>query len=183
MRVDRIADGLWRWTAVEPASGREGNAVYHESPDGIVLVDPLIPADTADAERFWRALDRDVERIGGAPVVAMTLPGRADGARAVRDRYAGTRIAATAPAPDPAPDDALADGAALPGGVEVVDAGSGLLHCACHGLLWTADLLDDPVALAPLAPRLAALGPAVLIPARGEPVVDDPAGWLAGRTG
>ena len=63
MRVDRLADGLWRWTAAA-ADGAEGNCVYHEHPDGIVLIDPLPPADAADAERFWRALDRDVERIG-----------------------------------------------------------------------------------------------------------------------
>ncbi len=179
MRVDRLADGLWRWTAAEPASGREGNAVYHETPDGIVLIDPLIPVDAADAERFWRALDRDVERIGRPPVVAATVPGRAVGARAVRDRYAGTRIAATAPAPDLAAGDVLADGAELPGGVTVIAADTGLLHCSCHGLLWTADLLDDPIALAPLIAQLTALHLSALMPARGAPVVDDPVGWLA----
>ncbi len=179
MRVDRLADGLWRWTAATPG-GAEGNCVYHEHPDGIVLVDPLLPADAADAERFWRALDRDVERIGRPPVVASTLPDRGSGARAVAERYDGSRIVAG---------DALAAAGALPGGVEAAlagppaAAGRAIVTCACHGLLWTADLLDDPNAAAALVPRLVATAPRMVIAAHGDPVVDDPAGWLARQAG
>lgn len=178
MRVDRLADGLWRWTAAA-ADGAEGNCVYHEHPDGIVLIDPLPPADAADAERFWRALDRDVERIGRPPVIASTLPDRDAGARAVAERYPGTRIAAGA---DLAAADALPGGvAALPPGPPA--AGRTPLACACHGLLWTADLLDDPEAAAAVLPRLVASAPRVVIAAHGDPVVDDPAGWLARQAG
>lgn len=183
MRIDRLAEGLWRWTAIEPVSGREGNAVYHEHPDGIVLIDPLVPSAAVDAERFWRALDRDVERIGHPPVVAVTVPGRGDGVRAVRQRYAGATAVAAVGDPALAADRVLGDDEALPGGIVAAAADSVALGCACHRLLWTADLLDRPAALAALAAGLAAPGPAVLIPARGEPVVDDPAGWLARRTG
>jgi hypothetical protein len=179
MRVDRLAGGLWRWTADAP-DGAEGNGVYHEHPDGIVLIDPLLPADAGDAERFWRALDRDVERIGRPPVVASTLPDRDASARAVVARYAGARVVADA---------ALAAAGALPGGVEALlpgppaAAGRALLSCACHGLLWTADLLDDPAAAAALVPRLVATAPRVVIAAHGDPIVDDPAGWLARQAG
>lgn len=179
MRVDRLADGLWRWTAAD-AEGTDANCVYHEHPDGIVLIDPLLPADPADAERFWRALDRDVERIGRPPVVASTLPDRDAGAHAVAARYDGARIVAG---------DGLAAPGALPGGVAAAlpgppaAAGRALLSCACHGLLWTADLLDEPDTAAALAPGLAAAAPRVVIAAHGDPVTDDPAGWLARQAG
>src|ERR671934_2775062 len=72
MRVAEICPGLWRWTAAHPA-WRPGKAwpqevgcVYAETPDAIVLIDPLVPAD--DEDRFWRALDRDRERRADLPV-------------------------------------------------------------------------------------------------------------------
>lgn len=184
MRVERLADGLWRWTAPDAGSGREGNAVYHESPDGIVLIDPLIPADADQADRFWRALDRDVERIGLPPLVALTDMGRREGAALVRARYRGSRVLAPGGIQ---PDGGFADGAVLPGGVEALipedrpgGAERAFLGCACHGLVWTGDLLErDPSPLAPLLPRLLALAPRVLVGSHGEPVVEDAAGALA----
>ena len=75
MEVAEIRRGLWRWTAAHPA-WRPGKAwpqevgcVYAEMPDAIVLVDPLVPAD--DEDRFWRALDRDRERLAHLPVVVL----------------------------------------------------------------------------------------------------------------
>ena len=66
MEVLRIADGLWRWTAPHPdwAPGGTGSAawpelvgaVYYEAPDATVLIDPIVPADQAEAARFWGAL-------------------------------------------------------------------------------------------------------------------------------
>ncbi len=184
MRVERLADGLWRWTAPEADTGREGNALYHEAPDGIVLIDPLLPDDADQAERFWRALDRDVERIGLPPLVALTDAGRRTGAELVRARYAGSRVVASGGGEG---DRALADGAILPGEVEVLVAEDGpgeprqaLLGCACHGLIWTGALLEhDAANLAPLLPRLLALGPRFLVGAHGEPVVEDAAEALA----
>ena len=109
MEVERIADGLWRWTV-------DGDAcLYHEAPDGIVLIDPLVPQD--EAERFWRHLDADVARIGAPPVVLTTLEDPRSAA-AVRDRYPGARLAAP--------------GEPLPGGV-VADGRE--VRCACHGRL------------------------------------------------
>ncbi len=70
MEVTRLADGLWRWTALHPDwkpgdGGPDGweqevSCVYLEAPDHVVLVDPLVPGDERD--RFFEALDRDVER-------------------------------------------------------------------------------------------------------------------------
>ena len=62
MQVDRISDGLWRWTAPhpdwhdDPASpyggwDRDVACIYHEAPDGIVLIDPLVPSGE-DGERL-----------------------------------------------------------------------------------------------------------------------------------
>jgi hypothetical protein len=39
---------------------QEVGSVYAELPETIVLIDPQVPPD--EAERFWGALDRDVER-------------------------------------------------------------------------------------------------------------------------
>ena len=44
MEVERLADGLWRWTV------DDARCLYHEAPNGIVLIDPLVPDD--EAERF-----------------------------------------------------------------------------------------------------------------------------------
>ncbi|MGA0122956.1 MAG: hypothetical protein ACO3KD_08145 [Gaiellales bacterium] len=182
MRVDRLDDGLWRWTAPQSGSGREGNSVYHEAPDGITLIDPLLPDDPEQAERFWRALDRDVERIGTSPLIALTDPERQPGAAAVRSRYAGSRI--LAPGATDTADGTLADGDVLPGGLIAIGptdaAGCALLGCACHGLIWTGSLLEgDPSPCTPLLPRLVALGPRFLVARMGEPVVEDAVGALA----
>ena len=77
MEVERIRDGLWRWIAphpdLEPGEGwaREVGCLYYEGPGAVVLIDPLVPADEAD--RFWEALDRDVERAGRPVVVLRTV--------------------------------------------------------------------------------------------------------------
>ena len=75
MNVAKILEGLWVWTVPHPAWKPEFDrpdgwartvaSVYFEAPTGVVLIDPLVPADPADAARFWGALDRDVARLGG----------------------------------------------------------------------------------------------------------------------
>ncbi len=60
MELDELAPGLWRWD----------DSLYVERPDAVVLIDPVAPA--GEEERFFRALDRDVERLGLPVVVLLT---------------------------------------------------------------------------------------------------------------
>ncbi len=72
MDVQRLADGLWRWTTPHPAWDADGigaaiwpqdvGCVYYESPEATVLIDPLIPEHPTERARFLTALDDDVER-------------------------------------------------------------------------------------------------------------------------
>jgi glyoxylase-like metal-dependent hydrolase (beta-lactamase superfamily II) len=132
VEVQQLAPGLWRWTAAHPdwtpdEGGDEGwepevGCVYCETGDGVVLVDPLVPADPVEAERFWRALDRDLERVGGSPSVLLTVYWHARSAREVAARYPGTRVHASDAARDEMAKrtdvtDWLAPGDALPGGI------------------------------------------------------------------
>src|SRR5262249_33535102 len=89
LEVTQIADGLWRWTAPHPewtpekdkpgGWGRMVGAVYYEPRAGeaeaLSLIEPLAPpAGSAEAVKFWSALDRDVERAG-LPVVIFVANG------------------------------------------------------------------------------------------------------------
>ena len=65
---------------------QEVGCVYAETPEAIVLVDPLVPAD--DAERFWHALDRDRERLAHLPVrVMLTCAWHRRSAEEIAERY------------------------------------------------------------------------------------------------
>jgi hypothetical protein len=60
LELEELAPGLWRWD----------DSLYVERPDAVVLIDPVVPA--REEERFFRALDRDVERLGRPVVVLLT---------------------------------------------------------------------------------------------------------------
>ena len=108
MKVDRIAEGLWRWTAPHPewseekggAGGWEADvaSVYYEGEGAVVLIDPIVPASGADRESFWRALDRDLDRLADRPlVVLVSCPWHRRNAGEVAERYrerAGTKVMA-----------------------------------------------------------------------------------------
>ena len=123
MEVREIVSGLWRWTAWHEEWKQEVGSVYWESSDSVVLIDPLVPA--ADADEFWRALDRDVERAGGAVHVLITIFWHARSAAEVVKRYGG-RLWAPRRARAPierrtgAVTDLFSPGDALPGGVEAL---------------------------------------------------------------
>ena len=95
MRVLELASGLWRWTALHPdwtpeqggpnGWGQEVGCVYYEAPGAVVLVDPLVPPE--DEERFWRALDRDVERAGKPVRILVTVHWHARSAEVIAERY------------------------------------------------------------------------------------------------
>jgi hypothetical protein len=98
MRVHEIATGLWRWTALHPAwtpadGGPDGweqevSCVFYEAPDTVVLVDPLVPME--DRDRFFVALDRDVERLTVPVRVLLTVDDHRRSSGELAERYAGT---------------------------------------------------------------------------------------------
>ena len=98
MRVEEIGTGLWYWTGLHPDwtpadGGPEGweqevGCVYYEAPAAVVLVDPLVPPE--DPERFYSALDRDVERAGLPVRVLMTVGAHERSCRELAERYGGT---------------------------------------------------------------------------------------------
>ena len=121
MDVVEIAPGLWRWTAYHEEWKDEVGCVYYESPDGIVLIDPLVPPE--DTDRFLSTLDREV---AGQPVhVLVTIFWHARSAAAMVERY-GARV--WAPTTSRAAvarragvvTDAFRPGDELPGGVEAL---------------------------------------------------------------
>ena len=94
MQVEELRPGLWRWTAAHPEWdhaehwGPDVASVYAELPDAVVVVDPLVPQD--EEERFWAALDRDVERLGLPVHVLLTVHWHERSVAPVLDRYKAT---------------------------------------------------------------------------------------------
>ena len=98
MDVVELAPGLWRWTTAHPdwtpeQGGPEGwerevGSVYCKAGDDVVLVDPLVPSEDAERERFWQALDRDV--AGASTVhVLLTCVWHARSSAEIVDRHGG----------------------------------------------------------------------------------------------
>lgn len=95
MRVQEIATGLWYWTGRHPAwtpadGGPDGweqevGCVYYEGPDTVVLFDPLVPME--DRDRFYEALDRDVERAGKPVRVLLTVDAHVRSSEELVARY------------------------------------------------------------------------------------------------
>jgi hypothetical protein len=99
LEVLRVGDGLWRWGAPLAGGGETAYSTYLETRAATVLFDPVVPPPGEDADRFWRALDRDVERAGTAVVVALTSERHRRGEPAIRRRYGAARARAGAPPP------------------------------------------------------------------------------------
>jgi glyoxylase-like metal-dependent hydrolase (beta-lactamase superfamily II) len=97
MVVQQLGPGLWRWTGLHPdwtpdQGGPNGweqevGCAYYEAPDAVVLVDPLVPP--GDEDRFWHALDRDIERAGKPVRILVTVHWHARSADAIAERYGG----------------------------------------------------------------------------------------------
>ena len=90
MNVAELAPGLWRWAAPHPdwtdaeEWPQEVGSVYYEAPDATVLFDPLVPAER---DRFFAALDRDVERRGLPVTLLLTVEWHARSSDELRERY------------------------------------------------------------------------------------------------
>jgi glyoxylase-like metal-dependent hydrolase (beta-lactamase superfamily II) len=127
VEVAELRPGLWRWTAYHEEWRKDVGCVYYEAPDAVVLIDPLVPPDKAEAKRFWTALDRDVKRAATPVHVLITVFWHARSSREIVDRY-GARLWSNEAqrrrignrAGDPT--DVFGPGDRLPGGIRAFDA-------------------------------------------------------------
>jgi len=111
MEVEELRPGLWRWTAPHPnwtpekdkpgGWGQMVGSVYCDARgglqaaggasgpgDAVLLIDPLAPpAGTEDCDRFWEALDRDIERARAPVAVLLGNEYHARSAEVVYNRY------------------------------------------------------------------------------------------------
>lgn len=121
MEVTRIEPGLWRWTGYHEEWKENVGSVYCETEDGIALIDPIVPPE--DSERFWNALDRDVERARAPVHVLVTIFWHTRSTAAIVERYSA-RVWAPSSAPAAVArragnvTDAFRTGDRLPGGLE-----------------------------------------------------------------
>ncbi len=162
MQVTRIEEGFWRWTAPHPewtpaADGWETTvgSLYVEPPasarDALVLIDPLAPpVGSEDADRFWRALDRDVERVGLPLCIVIANRFHSRSADVIAARYRGARrVEILAPREASGlvaiePTATFSDGDPLPAGivartVEGLERGETALHLRARRALVFAD--------------------------------------------
>jgi glyoxylase-like metal-dependent hydrolase (beta-lactamase superfamily II) len=106
VQIEQIAPRLWWWTAPHPdwtaddfkdGQGWERDVSSYAlvADDSFVLFDPLVPA--GDEERFWAALDGDVEHHG-PPSILLTVFWHARSAPEIAERYEGATVWAHAPA-------------------------------------------------------------------------------------
>jgi glyoxylase-like metal-dependent hydrolase (beta-lactamase superfamily II) len=140
MEVDQIAEGLWRWTTPHPEWRpdadwpEEVGCVYLETADAVVLIDPLVPTEAAERERFLAALDRDVAEAARPLVLLRTVHWHARSIDELAARYGGTLWTQEAGPP--------------PAGVEPIDARRAeetLFFLRDHAALVAGDVLlgDD----------------------------------------
>jgi glyoxylase-like metal-dependent hydrolase (beta-lactamase superfamily II) len=85
MEVERIEEGLWRWTGFHEEWRQDVGCVYAEFDDALCLLDPLVPPE--DRGRFLTALDRDVARLDLPVHVLVTVFWHARSARELAERY------------------------------------------------------------------------------------------------
>ena len=144
MEIEQIAPQLWWWTAPHPDWGppdfedgqgweRDVSCYALVEADDFVLFDPLVPA--GDEERFWAALDGDVEHHG-PPRILISVFWHARSAGDILDRYDGAELYAHAPAGAEVAKRApvthtFADGDVLAGGVEAI-----AMHHMDEAALW-----------------------------------------------
>ena len=128
MDVLRVADGLWHWTTYYEEWRQDVGCTYYEAPDAVVLIDPLVPAEPSEADRFWEALDRDVKRANVPVHVLVTVFWHTRSAADVVARYDGRlhvarRARAAIERRAHVVTDPFRPGDTLPGGVEALASG------------------------------------------------------------
>jgi hypothetical protein len=95
MQVRELATGLWYWTGRHPgwtpADGgpdgwdQEVGCYFYDGPDAICLFDPLIPME--DRDRFFEALDRDVEQAQKPLRILLTVDAHRRSAADLAERH------------------------------------------------------------------------------------------------
>jgi glyoxylase-like metal-dependent hydrolase (beta-lactamase superfamily II) len=196
VEVLQISPGLWRWTGWHEEWKQDVGSVYVETPDGVVLIDPIVPPE--DTDRFWDALDRDVKRVGGEVHVLVSVFWHTRDARQMVERYrarvwaprrgrpaierrAGVVTDAFAPG-DPLPGSLQAlrtaraaevvywipeHGALVPGDVLLTDEQGGIRLCPAS---WLPESVDQRKLAESLRPLLDLQVERVLL-SHGEPVL------------
>jgi glyoxylase-like metal-dependent hydrolase (beta-lactamase superfamily II) len=133
MEIQQIAPQLWWWTAPHPDWGppdfeagqgweRDVSCYALVEGDDLVLFDPLVPA--GDEERFWAALDGDVEHHG-PPKVLISVFWHARSSKEILDRYEGAELFAHEPSATEVAErvpvtQTFVDGDVLPGRVKAI---------------------------------------------------------------
>ena len=195
MDVHELAPGLRYWYAPHPEWRPDENwpegvlCAYYESPDALVLIDPLVPRGEED--EFWQALDADVERLGRPVRVLLTTPWHDRDTTLVVKRY-GADVWAHPEAlwkNDPV----LTTTDEVPAGVEVFlpdgnEEGQAFFFIREHRTLVTGDMFSgtggrfhvyispeepNPEAFLAWLPRLLELPIERVLIAHGEPVLSD----------
>ena len=146
VEIEKIAQHLWWWTATHPDWGPQDFeagqgwerevSCYALVEDGeLVIFDPLVPPE--DEERFWRALDDDVEHHG-PPTILLTIYWHARSAQAIADRYEGASVRVDERSVEPFRErvcvtSTFGDGERLAGGVEAI-----AMHHRDEAAFWLA---------------------------------------------
>ncbi len=177
MQVQQLAPGLWRWTARhptfdDPALGTDVGCVYAETEDAVVLIDPLIPAEEGERDRFLRALDRDVERLHRPVVIVLTCAWHARSADELRERYGATEAQPPGVVSYPVAEDEVAFWLPRHRAVVAGDAllGIGELRRCPDG--WVAERGGAEQLLSTLG-AMVELDVELVLPSHGDPVVRD----------
>lgn len=125
MDAREITPGLWRWTCWHDEWKENVGAVCWQGESAVCLIDPVVPREESD--RFWSALDSDVERLALPVHVLTTIYWHARQARQIAERY-DARLWAHAPARGPIErrtgkvSDLFRPGDDLPGGLQAFQA-------------------------------------------------------------
>jgi glyoxylase-like metal-dependent hydrolase (beta-lactamase superfamily II) len=165
MDVEQITPHLWHWSTPhpdwKPEDRGESGLGWDETvssyalvaDDALVLIDPQVPADEAEAGRFWEALDRDVEGHG-PPAILITIFWHSRSAEEIAARYPGSAIWAPADAPEGhvRSTDTYSAGDELPAGIRARDVGQLgelVLYLPSHKAVVFGDVVLDGVRLLP----------------------------------
>ena len=99
--MQQVRPGVWHWTAPHPSwspydpASKTGfgwsqavGSVLYETPDQIVLIDPLTPPRRTPALlRFWQALDATVQERRQPVTILLSTDWHERSAQAIYDRY------------------------------------------------------------------------------------------------